>query len=90
MNGAQRACLNSLVMPTVHTVAMSTLCRGGSGMRIPYSHHPDDYHIWEHYDALKIPVLSLRGAESDLILPQTVEGMRQRGRGAAGLRDGLH
>jgi pimeloyl-ACP methyl ester carboxylesterase len=46
--------------------------------------HPDDYRIWEHYDALQIPVLCLHGMESDLVLPQTVEAMRHRGPGAAG------
>ena len=46
--------------------------------------HPDDYRIWDHYDALQIPVLILRGAQSDLVLPETVEAMRDRGPGAAG------
>lgn len=46
--------------------------------------HPDDYRIWEHYDALQIPVLSLRGAESDLVLAETIEAMRHRGPGLAG------
>ncbi len=46
--------------------------------------HPDDYRIWEHYDALQIPVLSLRGAESDLVLADTIDAMRHRGPGAAG------
>jgi len=50
-----------------------------------FTAHPDDYRIWQHYDALQIPVLSLRGAESDLILPETIAAMRQRGPGAAGL-----
>ena len=47
--------------------------------------HPDDYLIWDHYDALSIPVLCLRGAQSDLVLPETVTEMRLRGPGAAGL-----
>ena len=46
--------------------------------------HPDDYRIWEHYDAIDCPVLLLRGAESDLVLPQTVPLMQQRGPGARG------
>ena len=46
--------------------------------------HPDDYRIWEHYDALQISVLSLRGADSDLVLAETIEAMRHRGPGAAG------
>jgi len=47
--------------------------------------HPDDYLIWDHYDALDIPVLCLRGADSDLVLPQAVAEMMRRGPGAAGL-----
>ena len=47
--------------------------------------HPDDYNIWNHYDALQIPVLSLRGAYSDLVLAETIEAMRYRGPGEAGL-----
>lgn len=47
--------------------------------------HPDDYTIWSHYDAVQVPVLLLRGAESDLVLPETVERMRRRGPGAKGL-----
>ena len=47
--------------------------------------HPDDYLIWDHYDALDIPVLCLRGADSDLVLPETTNEMMRRGPGAAGL-----
>ncbi len=46
--------------------------------------HPDDYLIWNHYDALAVPVLCLRGANSDLLLPPTVSAMRRRGPGARG------
>lgn len=46
--------------------------------------HPDDYRIWSHYDALTLPVLLLRGVESDLVLPDTVLEMRRRGPGARG------
>ena len=49
-----------------------------------FIHYPDDYRIWHHYDALKLPVLLLRGAESDLVLRQTAEQMRARGPGARG------
>ena len=49
-----------------------------------FVHYPDDYRIWDHYDALQIPVLILRGAESDLVLAETVDTMRGRGPGAAG------
>lgn len=47
--------------------------------------HPGDYDIWEHYDALDIPVLCLRGADSDLVLRDTTTEMLQRGPGARGL-----
>ncbi|MGB4116335.1 MAG: alpha/beta hydrolase [Polaromonas sp.] len=47
--------------------------------------HPNDYLIWEHYDAINIPVLCLRGAESDLVLRKTTHEMMQRGPGALGL-----
>ena len=50
-----------------------------------FLHHPDDYLIWPHYDALEIPVLCLHGAESDLVLPATLEEMQRRGPGAKGL-----
>ncbi|TXH90622.1 MAG: alpha/beta hydrolase [Rhodoferax sp.] len=46
--------------------------------------HPNDYLIWNHYDQIGIPVLCLRGANSDLVLPETVATMRSRGPGAAG------
>lgn len=46
--------------------------------------HDDDYLIWSHYDAIEVPMMILRGAESDLVLPDTVEAMRHRGPGAAG------
>lgn len=47
--------------------------------------HSDDYLIWAHYDAIDVPVLLLRGGDSDLVLPDTVPHMRQRGPGARGL-----
>ncbi|HWI78570.1 MAG TPA: alpha/beta hydrolase [Ramlibacter sp.] len=50
-----------------------------------FTDHPNDYDLWEHYDAISIPVLCLRGAESDLVLPETVEEMKTRGPGLRGL-----
>jgi pimeloyl-ACP methyl ester carboxylesterase len=50
-----------------------------------FTHHPGDYLIWEHYDALDIPVLCLRGTESDLVQRDTTTEMLKRGPGAAGL-----
>ena len=46
--------------------------------------HPHDYDLWEHYDALDIPVLCLRGAESDLVLPETTAEMMKRGPALSG------
>jgi pimeloyl-ACP methyl ester carboxylesterase len=47
--------------------------------------HPGDYDLWEHYDAIRVPVLCLRGAESDLVLPDATEEMLRRGPGTLGL-----
>ena len=44
-----------------------------------FSVHPQDYDQWEAWDALPIPVLVLRGADSDLLLPDVAEAMRNRG-----------
>ena len=41
--------------------------------------HPADYDQWPAWDALQIPVLVLRGAHSDLLLPEVAEAMRNRG-----------
>jgi pimeloyl-ACP methyl ester carboxylesterase len=41
--------------------------------------HPADYELWPEWDALDVPVLCLRGEDSDLLLRETTEGMRQRG-----------
>ena len=49
-----------------------------------FIHYPDDYLIWHHYDALDIPVLLLRGVDSDLVLKDTAEQMSTRGPGARG------
>jgi pimeloyl-ACP methyl ester carboxylesterase len=44
-----------------------------------FIHHPDDYELWTAWDALDLPVLCLRGADSDLLLRETAEAMRRRG-----------
>ena len=44
-----------------------------------FSLHPRDYDLWPVYDRIDIPVLCLRGADSDLLLPETAEEMRHRG-----------
>ena len=48
-------------------------------MVMQFSHHSDDYLLWNEWDSLDIPVLCLRGESSDLLLPHTAEQMRQRG-----------
>jgi pimeloyl-ACP methyl ester carboxylesterase len=47
--------------------------------------HPNDYDLWQHWDAIDVPVLCLRGAESDLVLPDATQEMLRRGPGARGL-----
>jgi pimeloyl-ACP methyl ester carboxylesterase len=54
-------------------------------MVMQFTAHPNDYLIWTHYDAIEVPVLLLRGAQSDLVLPETLNEMRRRGPGALGL-----
>jgi pimeloyl-ACP methyl ester carboxylesterase len=50
-----------------------------------FTDHPHDYDLWDHWDAIDIPVLCLRGAESDLVLPDATAEMLRRGPGARGL-----
>jgi pimeloyl-ACP methyl ester carboxylesterase len=47
--------------------------------------HPDDYEIWRHYDEVRVPILLLRGAESDLVLRDAADEMMLRGPGPLGL-----
>ena len=47
--------------------------------------HPQDYDLWPHYDALDIPVLCLRGEDSELVLRDATAEMLQRGPGARSL-----
>lgn len=44
-----------------------------------------EYPLWTEYDTLTIPVLALRGAQSDLISTETIDAMRTRGPGVRGL-----
>ena len=41
--------------------------------------HPHDYEQWEHYDLITAPTLVLRGALSDLLLPEIAREMGLRG-----------
>lgn len=44
-----------------------------------FEHHPHDYDLWPVFDSIDVPVLCLRGADSDLLLAETAEAMRDRG-----------
>ena len=44
-----------------------------------FIHHPADYDQWEAWDSLNLPVLCLRGEQSDLLLPEVADAMRTRG-----------
>ncbi len=48
-------------------------------MVMQFTHHADDYLLWDEWDSLELPVLCLRGESSDLLLADTAEQMRQRG-----------
>lgn len=44
-----------------------------------FSVHPDDYDLWPVYDRIDVPVLCLRGADSDLLMAETADEMQRRG-----------
>jgi pimeloyl-ACP methyl ester carboxylesterase len=44
-----------------------------------------EYPMWNEYDALDIPVMVMRGSNSDLISPDTLQAMHTRGPGSKGL-----
>jgi pimeloyl-ACP methyl ester carboxylesterase len=48
-------------------------------MVMQFTHHTDDYLLWNEWDSLELPVMCLRGESSDLLLPDTAEQMRNRG-----------
>ena len=48
-------------------------------MVMQFTQYPADYALWDTYDRIDVPVLCLRGAESDLLLADTAESMRDRG-----------
>jgi len=41
--------------------------------------HPRDFEQWDKYDSLSLPVMLLRGAESDLVFPEVAAEMERRG-----------
>ncbi len=40
---------------------------------------PEDIDLWQVWERISVPVLVVRGAESDLLLPETVARMAQAG-----------
>ncbi len=48
-------------------------------MVMQFTHHTDDYALWDTWDALDLPVLCLRGEHSDLLPPEVADAMRNRG-----------
>ncbi len=48
-------------------------------MVLQFEHHPHDYDLWPVYDRIEVPVLCLRGVDSDLLLASTAEAMTERG-----------
>jgi pimeloyl-ACP methyl ester carboxylesterase len=48
-------------------------------MVLQFTHHPGDYDLWPAWDAIDIPVLCLRGENSDLLLPEVAGEMTRRG-----------
>jgi pimeloyl-ACP methyl ester carboxylesterase len=48
-------------------------------MVLQFTQHPDDYDLWNAWDAIDVPTLCLRGENSDLLLPEVAEAMRSRG-----------
>jgi pimeloyl-ACP methyl ester carboxylesterase len=50
------------------------------GIAVPFGEGPfEDVDFWDIWDAIDCPVLVLRGAASDLLLPETAEEMTRRG-----------
>ena len=48
-------------------------------MVMQFVHHPNDYDQWDAWDRLALPVLVLRGADSDLLEPAVAQQMTVRG-----------
>ena len=48
-------------------------------MVMQFVHHPHDYDQWDAWDRLAIPVLVLRGTDSDLLEPDVARQMTERG-----------
>ena len=48
-------------------------------MVMQFTHHEDEYTLWDAWDTLDLPVLCLRGESSDLLLRETAAQMQVRG-----------
>ena len=48
-------------------------------MVLQFIHHPHDHDRWDDWDSLTLPVLCLRGADSDLLTAETLQQMARRG-----------
>ena len=48
-------------------------------MVMQFTHHDNEYDLWDAWDTLELPVLCLRGEHSDLLLRETADAMRARG-----------
>jgi pimeloyl-ACP methyl ester carboxylesterase len=48
-------------------------------MVMQFTHHENEYDLWDAWDTLELPVLCLRGEHSDLLLRETADAMRARG-----------
>ena len=48
-------------------------------MVLQFTCHPQDYDLWDSWDAIDVPTLCLRGEASDLLLPEVADEMRSRG-----------
>jgi pimeloyl-ACP methyl ester carboxylesterase len=48
-------------------------------MVIQFTAHPHDYDQWAAWDAIDVTTLCLRGAASDLLLPEVAEAMHSLG-----------
>lgn len=71
----------------MHLARTSARPDGDGGYRLAYdpriaqsaSAQPQDVNLWEYWDRIRCPVLVLRGAASDLLLPETLAEMKTRG-----------
>ncbi|MGE0419024.1 MAG: alpha/beta fold hydrolase [Acetobacteraceae bacterium] len=51
---------------------------------------PVDVDLWPFWDRIRVPVMAIRGADSDLLLPQTLDRMRSAGARTLEVADAGH